>query len=83
MDFSVYFHIVLITNTGIDRVNFQIQILICKYTSLNHLLFFNILSIYRLYKEGHPKKIEKLKCIFNYFRRVTEKSECAVILSLP
>ncbi|CAF4663314.1 unnamed protein product, partial [Rotaria socialis] len=32
-----------------------------------------------LYKSGHPRKIQKLKCIFHYFRRVTENMPTGVI----
>ncbi|CAF0809366.1 unnamed protein product [Rotaria sp. Silwood1] len=32
-----------------------------------------------LYQSGHPKKIEKLKCIFHYFQRITEKMPNGVI----
>ncbi|CAF4896310.1 unnamed protein product [Rotaria sp. Silwood1] len=33
----------------------------------------------RLYKSGSPAKIEKLKCILHYFRRITEKTPNGVI----
>ena len=42
----------------------------------------NFLLIKRLYRSGHPKKIEKLKCILHYFRRITERSKCSIISCL-
>ncbi|CAF0977943.1 unnamed protein product [Adineta ricciae] len=33
----------------------------------------------RLYRPGHPKKIEKLRCILHYFRRIIEKKPNGVI----
>ncbi|CAF0805525.1 unnamed protein product [Adineta ricciae] len=33
----------------------------------------------RLYRSGHPKKVEKLKCILHYFQRITEKKPNGVI----
>jgi len=35
----------------------------------------------RLYQRGPPEKIEKLKCILHYFKRITEKSILMSILS--
>ncbi|CAF1058003.1 unnamed protein product [Rotaria sordida] len=32
-----------------------------------------------LYQSGHPKKIQKLKCILHYFRRITEKMPNGII----
>jgi len=41
---------------------------------LNRLLYEEYFEFSRLYQTGSPEKIEKLKCILHYFRRVTDKS---------
>ncbi|CAF0733884.1 unnamed protein product [Adineta steineri] len=52
-----------------------------KFSSFPHANFIS------LYKTGHPKNIEKLKCILHYFRRITEEMPNGVItirrFSLP